>query len=62
MESYNGNENNKEELTDNIYHYKGEQDDDDFEKLIIPEEVKIFDLALRKYITKINNNELFPQL
>ena len=58
MEEYKGNDSNNEDLTDNTYYYKGEQDDDDFEKVIIPAEEKEFDLALRKYIIKINNNEL----
>ena len=57
-ENYKGNSLNKDQLNDNTYYYKGEQDDDDFEKILIPEEEKIFDLALRKYIIKINNNEL----
>ena len=32
----------------------GQQDDDDFEKVII----KPFDLALRKFITKVNNTDV----
>ena len=32
----------------------GQQDDDDFEKVVIKE----FDLALRKFITKVNNTEI----
>ena len=58
MENYDGNDTNKEDLADSTYYYQGEQDDDDFEKVIIPVEEKIFDLALRKYITKINNTDL----
>ncbi len=50
LSNYKGNESNKSILTDSNYHYKGQQDDDDFEKLILEE----FDLALRKFITKIN--------
>ena len=50
LSDYKGNEANKSILTDSNYHYKGQQDDDDFEKLILEE----FDLALRKFITKIN--------
>ena len=50
LPDYKGNESNKSILTDSNYHYKGQQDDDDFEKLILEE----FDLALRKFITKIN--------
>ena len=58
MQEYKGNDSNKEDLTDSTYYYKGEQDDEDFEKTIILAEEKVFDLALRKYIIKINNNEL----
>ena len=50
MEDYTGN-NNKEDLTDADYYYKGQQDDDDFEKL----KVVYFDLALRKFITGKND-------
>ena len=54
----------KENLSDPEYHYEGQQDDDDFEKLVI--KGKEFDLALRKYITKINGtaleNERVPQI
>ena len=51
MEDYKGHTDNKEDLTDKDYYYKGEQDDDDFEKLY----VKTFDLSLRKFIAKVNN-------
>ena len=34
MTDYKGNSTNKNDLTDPNYFYKGEQDDDDFEKLI----------------------------
>ena len=34
MTNYKGNSNNKTDLTDTEYFYEGEQDDDDFEKLI----------------------------
>ena len=45
----------EDELTDNREDYvPGQEDDDDFEKLIVEE----FDLALRKYITAINENEV----
>ena len=55
MSNYTGNE-NKSDLTDSDYYYKGQQDDDDFEKIILP---KIdFDLALRKYITKVNETDV----
>ena len=54
LPDYKGNASNKSILTDSNYHYKGQQDDDDFEKLILEE----FDLALRKFITKINETSV----
>ena len=53
MEDYTGN-NNKEDLTDEDYYFKGQEDDDDFEKL----KVVYFDLALRKFITGKNDTTL----
>ena len=50
LPNYKGKD-NKADLTDSNYFYKGQEDDDDFEKLILKE----FDLALRKFITKVNN-------
>lgn len=52
--NYKGDNNNKEDLSDNNYHYKGRQDDDDFEKVEI--EGRSFDLALKKFITRVNGN------
>ena len=49
--SYKGNDDNKSDLTDTRYHYKGQEDDDDFEKLVV--KAKNFDLSLRKYIASI---------
>lgn len=48
---YTGNKNNITDLSKNDEYYAGEQDDDDFEKLIVLP--KAFDIALRKNITKI---------
>ena len=56
MSDYTGN-NNKSDLSDSSYYYKGQQDDDDFEKVIVEE----FDLALRKYITAVNDEELLKE-
>ena len=50
LPDYKGNDSNKSILSDSDYFYKGQEDDDDFEKLILEE----FDLALRKFITKVN--------
>jgi uncharacterized repeat protein (TIGR01451 family) len=52
-ETYTGNKENKTDLTDKNYNYKGLEDDDDFEKLVI--KGGTFDLALKKFITKINS-------
>ena len=54
MEEYKGNASNKDDLSDSSNYYKGEQDDDDFEKLY----VKTFDLSLRKFITSVAGTEL----
>ncbi len=51
---YKGRDTNKSVLTDKEYHYKGQQDDDDFDKLILQE----FDLALRKFITGVNEEKV----
>lgn len=55
-ETFTGNRDNKEDLSDSEYYYKGLEDDDDFEKVVIEpkEEIKTFDLSLKKFITKIN--------
>ena len=56
--NYTGNKDNKEDLSDSTYYYEGIQDDDDFEKVdvVIPE-AKPFDLAAKKFISKINGKE-----
>ncbi len=58
LPSYKGESSNKSDLSDSTNHYKGQQDDDDFEKLKVttPE----FDLALRKFITHIDGKEVTP--
>ena len=53
---YTGNNSNGTNLSNNDIHYKGQQDDDDFEKLVILPES--FDLSLRKYITKVDGKEI----
>ena len=52
--NYTGDKDNKSDLTDSDYFYKGREDDDDFEKVKV--EGKAFDLSLQKFITKINGN------
>ncbi|MDO5557065.1 MAG: Cys-Gln thioester bond-forming surface protein [Clostridia bacterium] len=54
LPDYKGNVSNKNDLSDATYFYKGQQDDDDFEKIIITK----FDLALRKFITGVNSEEV----
>ena len=60
LNNHTGDKNNKDDLNDSNYHYKGFQDDDDFEKVKIKveEKKKSFDLALMKYITRINGKEI----
>ena len=60
MDDYIGNSENKNDLTDSDYFYKGEQDDDDFEKLIV--EVKEFDLKLIKKIDEVNGEKVPERL
>lgn len=62
LKNYKG-KNNKKDLSDSNYFYKGMEDDDDFEKLIVKKEPdkeveeKEFDLALKKYISKVISKE-----
>lgn len=53
--TYTGKD-NKADLTDSNYYYKGQEDDDDFEKVVVAG--KPFDLSLQKFITKVNGKEL----
>ena len=55
MSNYTGN-NNKSDLSDSEFYYKGQQDDDDFEKLVLVPET--FDLKLIKRITAVNNQNV----
>ena len=48
MEDYRGNTSNQTDLTDTNYFYKGEQDDDDFEKLITKQITGSYNLQLEK--------------
>jgi len=57
MQNYKGNNSNKNELADSNYFYQGQQDDDDFEKLVIMPVEKIFDLALFKHIAAISKDQ-----
>ena len=54
-----GHDDNKKDLTDSEYHYKGKQDDDDFEKLVIEAVPKKFDLALFKHIAAVSKDQTF---
>ena len=51
-ETYTGHRDNKTDLSDSEYHYAGTEDDDDFEKLVVAGGT--FDLALQKFIAKVN--------
>ena len=61
MENYKGHTDNKEDLSDSEYFYKGEQDDDDFEKLIIINTDE-FDLKLIKRIVEVNGEKVPERL
>ena len=54
LPDYKGKDSNKNDLTDKEYHYEGQEDDDDFEKVV----VERFDLALRKFITGVNDEKI----
>ncbi len=53
-----GADQNKTDLTDKNYYYKGQEDDDDFEKVKVKVYKSGFDLALRKFITKIGDTNI----
>ena len=59
MSNYTGN-NNKSDLSDSDNYYKGQQDDDDFEKLVL--KPKTFDLKLVKRIIEVNGNKVPERL
>ena len=59
-ENYAGDTNNKAYLGDSNYYYKGQEDDDDFDKVVI--KGVPFDLALRKFITKVNGKEITTRI
>ena len=46
----------KTDLTDSTYYYKGYEDDDDFETVVV--DGKAFDLSLQKFITQINGKDV----
>ena len=55
MSDYIGNTSNKKDLTDPNYYYKGEQDDDDFEKLVLKKQNEgIYNVVLIKQDSKGN--------
>ena len=60
LEDYKGNDSNKPYLGDKDYFYEGQEDDDDFEKVVI--KGVPFDLSLRKFITKINGTTITDRI
>ena len=56
LEKYKGNDQNKDDLSDKNYFYKGQEDDDDFEKVrvVVPK----VDLALKKFVDTVNSKKL----
>ncbi len=63
LPGYKGNNSNQEDLTKSDYHYKGQEDDDDFEKVVVKgkTEEKLADLSLRKYITAVEGSSFEQQ-
>ena len=57
--NYTGNIDNKSELDDSDYYYRGQEDDDDFATVIVKIEPR-FDLNLKKYATEINKKGITP--
>jgi len=58
IQEYKGNSSNKEELSDSEYFYQGQQDNDDFEKIVIMPVKKEFDLSLFKYIAAVSKDSV----
>ena len=54
LSEYRGNQANKTALDDRDYYYQGQEDDNDFEKVILQK----FDLALKQFLTKVNNTDI----
>ena len=54
LSEYRGNQANKTALDDRDYYYQGQEEDDDFEKVILQK----FDLALKQFLTKVNNTDI----
>ena len=55
-DSFSGNKDNDSNLDNPDNFYKGLEDDDDFEKVKV--EGKVFDLALKKFITSVNGEKI----
>ena len=60
MSDYKGKSTNKSTLDDKNYHYEGEQDDDDFEKLVLNPQT--FDLKLIKNIVEVNGKSVTERI
>ena len=54
IENYTGN-GNKQDLADKNYYYKGQEDDDDFEKLIVKEKTGNYNLQIEK-VDSVDNS------
>ena len=57
IDNYTGNE-NEIDLTDKDYYYKGQEDDDDFEKLIVEEKIGSYNLQIEKVDSNDNSIKL----
>ena len=58
-DNYTGKDNDSD-LSKENYYYKGQEDDDDFEKVKVVVDEPKFDLSLQKFITKRNGKEVKP--
>lgn len=61
MEEYKGNTKNLNDLSNSEYFYEGQQDDDDFEKVVIMPVEKVFDLALFKHIAAVSKDQTIEE-
>lgn len=55
-DAFRGNTSNPSDLSDKNTYYKGLEDDDDFEKIVIKGDV--FDLSLKKFISGLNDEKV----
>jgi uncharacterized repeat protein (TIGR01451 family) len=57
LPTYKGKDSNIDDLSKEDYFYRGQEDDDDFEKVTVEKPEIVLDLALRKYIQTVNGEK-----